>query len=177
MQLKKFLAISAVSASIIAGAGVVAQAASDNLTMNAVIVAPITIDCTTQALNFGNIDGSGAAGTVVVSTTGTFSNTGGSNWISGGTQGQCTLGGSNGAAYDITFAGGAQVDDAGAGAPMGVGTFVVKIDAAADDTTSPYSGTFTGANDVANIGATLTVGAAQVPGSYTGTVAVTAVYQ
>lgn len=184
MSFKKILMLGCAVAVMTSGAIVQqAKAAQDDLTINAQIIATLTIDCTAQALDFGIIDpgpGSGiggTGGTVVISTAGAASATGDVTAVTGGAEGQCSIGGENGYPYDLTFAGGVTVDDAGAGAPMAVDTWVVSFDGAPDDTTSPYSATMAGGTDIASIGATLHVDADQLAGNYTGTVAVTAVYQ
>lgn len=181
MSFKKILMLGGAVAVMTSGAIVQqAKADQDNLSINAQIIATLDIDCTTQALDFGVVDpglATGAGGTVVISTGGAPSATGDVTAVSGGAEGRCSILGENGYPYDLTF-GAASVDDGpGGGAAMTVDTWVVNVDAAGDDTTSPYSATMAGGSDLASIGATLHVAAGQTAGLYSGTVQVTAVYQ
>ncbi|MCM3875969.1 MAG: DUF4402 domain-containing protein [Thermoanaerobaculia bacterium] len=140
-----------------------AQANTDTETANASarVVAAIALTKTAD-LNFGDVVASAAAGTVVMSPAGARSATLGA-----------TLGNANGAAaaafgvtgvaaatYAISLPGAAiSISDGGANT-MSVGTF----------TGSKATGTLSGAGaDNFTVGATLSVGANQVAGSYTGT--------
>lgn len=146
-----------------------AMAASDDGTATATIVIPITITAT-QDLAFGKINANGG-GTVVIATDGSRSVGGGDVALvttgSVETQAQFTVTGVDGATYAITLPG-APIDIENANnETMSVGTF----------TSDPNgTGTLTGGTETLNVGGTLTVGAAQDPGDYTGDFTVTVEY-
>ncbi len=154
---------------VLAFAGSVnAQSASAPANATAKIVSPIAI-AKTSDLQFGSVAPSASAGTVVITTAGARSATGGATLVSDGsaiTAAAFHVTGAPNATYAITLPGSATISSAGNN--MTVDTFA-----------SNPSGTGTlsagGAQDV-SVGATLNVGANQAQGSYTGTFSVTVAY-
>lgn len=141
--------------------------ASTSANATARIVTPISISKTTD-LNFGDVVASGSVGTVVVSTAGARSSTGGASLGNGTSVSAAafTVGGQANATYSITLPASATVTS-GANS-MTVDTF-----------TSNPSGTGNlgaGGSQTLNVGGTLNVGASQATGSYTGTFSVTVTY-
>ncbi|MBU5611999.1 DUF4402 domain-containing protein [Geomonas azotofigens] len=148
-----------------AGAGV-GNAATAPTSASATVVVPITIGTVTD-LNFGKFVSGGTGGTVVVSTTGAQSVTGGvtstATMATTATAGNFNISGENGSSYSVTVP--STVTLSGGGGPnMTMDTLVTTINGAAAS-----SGTFGVAADVLKIGATLTVGASQGAGLYSGT--------
>jgi hypothetical protein len=134
---------------------------SKTATATAVIVTPIGMTKTAD-LSFGNIVASAAGGTLVVSTSGGTTYTGVSAPSAAGTitAASFDVTGAAGMTYAITLPSTFTLSD-GASHSMSVGTFT---DAAASGTLGTLSGTGT---QTINLGATLTVGASQVAGTYT----------
>ena len=178
---KKFLLTGAVvSAALAVGSflAVPAKAVTSTLDVEAVIIAPLTINCTGAAreLNFGSIDANGG-GTVTVSTAGVGSTTGPILIaLTGLQEGQCDLTGEGNLAFTVTIPA-TTVDDAGAGVPMAVNNFQVDDGTGAGPAVAGYSANLVAGAETIAIGADLVVGAAQAAGNYVGTVTVTAVYQ
>lgn len=179
MNFKKILMLGGAVAVMTSGA-IVQQAKAadtDSLTVDAVIVATLVNTCATP-IDFGNIEPHATlADTVIIDTAGLRTTGAGNATVVGGGApgaGQCIVTASD-IPYDFDIASDT-IDDAGAGAPMAVDTFMVSVDGGAD-TAVPVAPTMTGGTDTINIGATLHVAAAQTPGTYTGTVTVTAGYQ
>lgn len=148
----------------VALAGSVGVASADQVdgTATATVLTPLTVTETT-ALAYGDVYGGSTAGTVVVSSAGAVSATGGAGFVaaSGATQATFDISGaaSTNIAVTLTTAG-AQLDDAtagGGGAPMTLTAFT--------NTALP---TATDAGGVAtlDVGATLNVGANQASGAY-----------
>jgi hypothetical protein len=138
------------------------MAATATGTANATVLTPIAIAATT-ALNFGTFAGN-TAGTVVVSTAGARSATGGVVLATGGTvsAGAFTVTGTGSATFAVTYPGSFKVTS-------GSDTMAVQVAGAATGTLS--SGTVS-----LPVGGTLTVGAAQAAGNYTGTYTMTVEY-
>lgn len=167
--------------------GAAAQAASTNVGIDAVIVAPIQMS--TQArLNFGSLTDSGVGGTATVDTAGVRT-VGGATSTAGGTvtAGSFTIKAQTGRNIDVTTPVSVNITEtAGGVATMLVNQFSLKAPAAAGGATNTAA-TTAGAAIVANLtaatvagftlGGTLNVGAAQLAGTYQGQVQVTAVYQ
>ena len=163
-----------------------AQAATTSVNINAEVLAAVEITAV-NALNFGIVDDNGGAGGIaVVDTAGTF--TGASTVASlGGTiqAGSFTVKGATGRNIDITTPASVVINDggpnnmtvnsfsllapAGGGGASNTGTAAAGAAIVASLTAATVTG-FT-------LGATLNVGAAQVAGTYTGSVTVTALYQ
>ncbi|MGA3287283.1 MAG: DUF4402 domain-containing protein [Bacteroidota bacterium] len=142
--------------------------ASASASATAVIVTPISISQSGNNLSFGNIVASVAGGTVVVDPSGTPSYSGVSVPSTPGTitAAAFSVTGSAGLTYAITLPGSATLNSGGNS--MTLGTF----------TSSPSAtGTLDGSGAQAlTVGATLTVGASQAAGTYTGTFSVTVAY-
>lgn len=163
------LSIVAVAALLVpAGSAMAQSSASASATATATIVAPITLTNTTD-LAFGNIVASGAAGTVTVTPAGVRSAGGGATAISGLPVSAAAFNVAGGAdrTFTITLPAGPVPINAGANT-MNVGTFTSSLGAS-----STLDGT--GAAALA-VGGTLSVGANQPAGSYTGTFSVTVAY-
>lgn len=155
-----------------------ANAVTDTGTIDAVIVAPIVLDCTVQNLNFGTISAGAALGTAVMSTAGVRSFTGGTTGVGAdpGTEGTCNLSGDIAYAADISIS--AVVNPTGPGPAMVVDTFT--LDYGASSGAAPLAGvTLTAAASALSVGATLHVAddVTQTPGVYAGSFTVEVLYQ
>jgi spore coat protein U-like protein len=132
-----------------------------------------------ENLDFGQVIRGTTAGTVTISVTGARTRTGGVTLIGTGFQPAEFAGmGTNNQRVDVSL-GANQIFITGPGAPMRVHTFVMGSTPTAILTTTPRrfrinspTGIF-----VFPVGATLDVGANQVPGTYTGTWTITLNYQ
>lgn len=177
MTFRKLLMLGGAVAVMMTGASQMANAAvDDDISAQAVIVATLTIDCSTQDLDFGTIDPGTTGGTVTMSTAGTRSVTGDSAAMGvTESEGQCTVGGEDTYPYDITITGPGNLQNLALD-NLPIGTFVVAVDAGADQT-GPYSGTMSGATDILHVGATISPAAGQAVGTYTGVVNVEVAYQ
>lgn len=142
-------------------------------TADAEIITPLALTETGQ-LNFGKLSVTSAPGTLVLSTAGVRSATGGVNWVPASTATTATyhVVGAASTGYTITVPGTITVNRSGGGT-MTI-TSKVKAATAADGVSS---GTLTalGTDDFA-VGGTLNVGASQTVGAYTGTFDVTVNY-
>lgn len=128
----------------------------------------------TQSLSFGSfIAGSGSGGTMEVSTSGGRSVTSGSiflmNMNPSAHAAEFNVTGDANAPYTITLPTDGVVSMIGPGAAMAVGSFT-------SNPTSVETLNSGGTGTIA-VGATLTVGSNQVPGSYSGSFSVTVAYQ
>ncbi|MCZ8324429.1 MAG: DUF4402 domain-containing protein [Sphingomonadaceae bacterium] len=144
----------------------IAQSASASGT--AVVAAALSVAKDTD-FNFGNLVAGATAGTVVLSTTGTRTATGGVILGNAGSTSaaQFTVTGQNSATFSLSIAGGVLSD--GAGRSMALSSYVVKMSGGADQATA-YTGTLSaGGSQTFTVGATLTVGtSATTPnGTYT----------
>jgi len=153
-----------------------AYAAQDDLDITAKIIAAIDVTAT-QALNFGTLSHTNG-GTATIDKTGALA-VGGTVVAVGGTvsQGQFKVSAAKAAKLDVTLPATAKIAN-GTAKTMVVDQFLIESSVAKSAT--PYEITFTaGQSALANInvGARLTVGAAQETGTYTGTAAITVVYQ
>lgn len=153
------------AASMFATAAHAQASATASTTASVEIADPITITKDSD-LSFGTVVPSAAAGTVVVSTAGTRSVTGGVTEL-GGTisAAEYTVAGYGNSAFSITLP--ATVSLTGTGDPMTAGTF--NHDLGGSPALSSGSASFA-------VGATLNVGANQAPGAYSGTFDVTVAY-
>lgn len=140
-----------------------ANAATANGTANATVLTAISI-AAVSALDFGSMGN--AANTITISTAGVRSATDNSQ-LAGGTVGaaQFTVTGSGATAYTITLPGAILINNGGNN--MTVNNFAHN----AGGTPALVGGT-----DTFEVGADLTVGAAQVTGAYTGTFVMTVNY-
>lgn len=156
-----------------------AKATTDTLSIDAVIVTPLVLNCT-QNLDFGNIDAA-AGGDVIVAPDGTRSEVGGAELVSGGgeMEGECALTGDTTLAYNVTIP---ATTVTGPGPAMVVDDFMVSDDGgttSTNATTGTFSDNLVAGAATLSIGATLAVAAApgQTAGAYSGSVTVTAIYQ
>lgn len=125
----------------------------------------------TTTMSFGRIAGSSSAGTVVLTSAGARSTTGGVSLVSGGTAaaaGVFTLDGQSSATVTVTPGAGPYTLTGSVSGTMTVDTLTAS--AATVALTAGGAGTV-------NIGGTLNVGANQPAGTYTGNVQVTFAYQ
>ena len=174
MTFRKLLMLGGAVAVMMTGASQMANADSDTITTEAVIVTTLDIDCSAGELNFGAID-AGPGGTVTVATDGSVSAVGPTPIpTSGASQGDCALTGEPAYDYQISIAASTVT---GPGPAMAVNNILITD--GATETASPYSATFgAGGSETISIGADLVVDTAanQTVGTYNGTLTVTAVY-
>lgn len=153
-----------------------AHAATGTGAMSAIILAPIVISGT-QVLHFGSMTDTGGGGTMAIDTAGVRTAGGNTTEVVGAgaeQAGVLQIQAATGLAIDISMTAATfTVDDVGAGAPMNVNAFNLNTNGGGP--TIVY--TLAAATETIPMGATLTVGAAQVPGTYTGTYTVNANYQ
>ncbi len=150
--------------------GTTVNAATDDVTIDAVIITPLTITAVNN-LDFGELSVGATGGDAVVSSAGVLSVTGDVAGV-GGTpnQGTFDLAGDGTRAFQVSAP--ASVTISSGGNNMTVDDFTLDAGAAGVALTGNLvAGAFTG-----NLGGTLTVGASQAPGTYTGTVTLTAIY-
>lgn len=147
-----------------------ALAASDDGTANATVITPITITAV-NALEFGEVVGTVGGGTVTIGTNSARSGTAALIVSTQGTEQAATFNitGEGTNTYAITLPGNGvvSVDDAGAGVAMPITNFLSN---------PATTGTLTAGAQTISVGATLNVGASQVPGDYTGSFTVTVEY-
>jgi hypothetical protein len=144
-----------------------ARAASDNLDVTAQVITPLSLS-KTSGLSFGKFSTSGAASTIVVSTSNVATPGTGIDLSGDVTSGAYDVQGEPSTAYTITVPSSINLTD-GDSHTMTVDTFVTSK----TDNTSTLSGAGT---DSFAIGATLNVGASQAAGSYTGTATISVDY-
>ena len=165
-------------------AGQQAQAATANVGIDAVILAPITVTPGVN-LDFGILTDGGAGGTATVDTADTLSGTTGATSGAGGTiaSGTFDIAGSTGNQINITTP--ASVTIADGGNTMTVHSFAILAPAAGgggNNTGTAGAGANLASTLTASpaagyrLGGTLVVGAAQAAGTYSGNVTITAVY-
>ncbi|QWV93537.1 DUF4402 domain-containing protein [Geomonas oryzisoli] len=151
-----------------AGAGV-SQAATATAATSATVVLPVTITKTID-LNFGRFMSGGTGGTVVVSTAGAQSVTGGVTTTAalGGTATAAafTISGEPASTYAITFPNTTNLINGANN--MTIGTFTTA--------STGTLNTFGAAAETLTVGATLAVGANQASGTYIGTIDVAVNY-
>ena len=155
--------------------GQVANAATDQVDIQAIIVDPVQITAT-QVLNFGTLSESGAGGTAVVDNAGAIT-TGGAVTSIGGTiqQGIFNLKGGIGLQVDVTGPANAVIS-AGGNNTMVVDQFTINGANGTINATA-FTNVMVAATDTGfDVGGRLTVGAGQAAGTYTGTVTLTANY-
>jgi hypothetical protein len=159
------------------GAGSDALAVTNNATASATATVVTPMNITKNAdLAFGKISAGATSGTIKVSTSGGASVTGGTT-KSGGTPtaANFTITGDNSATYTIDLSG-TTATLTGAGTPMAL---ALAMDFVGDGsgTTTVTTGALSGAgSQTLYVGGTLSVGASQAPGAYTGGVTVTVAY-
>lgn len=134
----------------------------------AVVAAALSVTKNTD-FNFGNLVAGATAGTVVLSTSGARTATGGVILGNAGSASaaQFTATGQNSATFSLSVSGGVLSD--GAGRTMALSNYVVKMSGGADQT-SAYTGTLSaGGSQTFTVGATLSVGTSSTTpnGTYT----------
>lgn len=157
----------AVAFSVLLGFSSASKAATTSAAVNVVVLSPISITKTSD-LSFGDVYPDIAA-------IGTISIDSGSNRTAGGA---ATLGPTSGTAAQFTVTG-----EANAAYILSLPTTAVSLNSPSGDTMNvdtfinDGSGTLNGGGtEIVSVGATLRVGAKQVPGSYSGTFDVTVNY-
>lgn len=140
----------------------------------ATIVEPISV-AKTADLKFGSVAKGAAGGTVVIAANGNRTKTGDISLVNVGTvqAAAFTVTGDAGREYVLTLPSAAIEITSGAN-KMNVDTFTSSLSGRGTISGTIGSGT-TGTQDI-TVGATLTVGSAQAPGSYTGSFKVTVNY-
>lgn len=135
-----------------------AQGVSATANAEASIVSPITITKNTD-LRFGNIAAGASAGTVVLSPAGARTPSGVTLPTTTGTvtAATFTVNGTPGYTYSITLP----------SSPLTLNNGANTMTVNAFTSTPTPTGTLVGGTDALNVGATLNVGAAQAPGTYT----------
>jgi len=143
-----------------------AQAADATGNASATIATPIAITEGT-ALAFGTILAGASSSTIVVDTSGGRTVGSGDASLLGGTVSAASFDvtGEGSSTYSVSFSSGDTLTDGSN--TMSLGTYT---------TSNSGSGTLSGGTDSFEVGATLTVGASQAAGSYTGTYTVTVNY-
>ena len=159
VSFKKIGGVALILASLgLAGSALAAQATGD---AKATVLTPIAIE-KGQELNFG-VFSAPTAGTVVISSGGARSQTGGVVLVgTGGQQGTFTVTGTGTQTFGITYPGSVNLSN-------GSETMALLV-------TGASSGALTGGTATINVGGTLTVGANQAAGEYTGTYTMTVEY-
>lgn len=155
----------ALTAAMAAPGGAFAASATGNAAAD--IAQPIAVT-EAQQLNFGRVVPSGTSGTVTIATDGSRSISGGVSTLGGTVQaGTFDVTGEGSAEYSVSLPASISLSD-GSGNSMTVDSFN-------DNAGSPPS--LSGGSDSFSVGAALSVGANQTPGSYSGTYTVTVNYQ
>ncbi len=167
--MKKLTTLALVFAGMTLGSYAFAQSNSATGTASATarIVTPIAI-VKTADLNFGDVVAGGSAGTVVVTTAGVRSATGGATLANGTSVAAAafTVSGQGSSTYSITL-------PASASVISGANTMTVNTFTSSPNGTGVLTA---GGTQPLTVGATLNVGASQATGTYTGTFPVTVAY-
>lgn len=171
MRITKTMFRALATLSLVAAMTTAAQAQSSTATAtanaSADVVAAIAI-AKVADMKFGNVVAGATAGTVVLSTAGTRSATGGTKLGNAGSAAAAsfTVTGQGSATYSITL-------PASASLASGVNSMTVNTFASNPSGTGTLSA---GGSQTLAVGATLNVGASQAAGAYTGTFDVTVAY-
>lgn len=178
MKTKLLLAAGLAAVSMASVAIHKANAVTDDGDITAEIIAAIDVDCSTALLDFGQIIPDGVVpSTVDVDTTGAAVIAGGSaSHLGGSVAGQCSISGSAIPADIDVSAFTVLSDGPGGGADMTLSNFVLAYDGGPQGA-APIVANLDPSGAPLLVGATLTVGAAQVAGTYTGTFTVEVDYQ
>lgn len=164
--MKKILLVAAAAAIATPAFAAPGDTATTQGSATATIVAPITLTHNSAALAFGTLTSGTGGGTVTVSSGGTVSGTTGDVTVLSGSLNSAdsfTVGGSANRTFTISTTGGSVA--AGANSM----TFTTSASGATGTLSAGGSATFT-------VGGTLTVGANQAAGSYTGSYNATVAY-
>jgi hypothetical protein len=168
MKFNKLLLAGALIGGTFVGFSQSAQATDATGTATAIIRAAITL-VEDQGMDFGLITPNPAGDTITITPAGVVSAVSGSDLAGSPTAGGFTATGTALSAVTISFSTGDVLADGGAGVDITLGTFTH------DAGGSPA---FDGAGDLNfDVGAQLTIGAAQVAGTYNGTYTATVDYQ
>lgn len=151
-----------------------AQAATGTGAMSAIVLTPIVISGT-QALHFGSMTHNGVGGTMAIDTAGVRTPTGITAVVGAGLeqQGVLSMTGATGVAIDVQMTATSFTVSDGGGNTMAVNAFNLRTNAGGTAETI----TMVASPTTIPLGGTLTVGAAQVAGTYTGAYTVSANYQ
>jgi hypothetical protein len=154
IQTLKLAALALTVGTMFSGAANAANTADADASAKA--VAAIAITKTTD-FNFGTIVPGASSGTVVLSTGGSRSVSGGTVLGNGTTPAAAVFGvtGDGTSTFSVTFSNGVTLSD-GSSHTMSVGTYVLKVGAGSDQT-SNYSGTLSSGAATLTVGATLSV--------------------
>lgn len=163
-------ALAAIALLVPAGSAMAQSSASANANATATIITPITL-VNNADLRFGEVVASTAVGTVVISSAGAKSTTGGVTALSGLPHGaaQFSVGGGANRTFSITI----PTTDVTITKITSTETMTVNAFTSDLGTSSTLSA---GGAATLNVGGTLNVGASQVTGSYTGSFSVTVAY-
>lgn len=173
--IQKKVLLGATTILAVGAVGHVANAATTGVPIQAIVLDPVQIT-QTRTLNFGSLTESGTGGTLAVDNL-DADTAGGSVTSIGGTitAGGFTLKGSTGLQIDVTAPASVAISD-GLANTMAVGSFTVDGAAGTINATA-FTRSLAAATETGfRLGGTLTVGAAQTSGTYTGSVTVTANY-
>lgn len=170
--------VGVIGALVMAGGAMAQSNQTASSAASAIVIAPLTI-AKTGDLNFGNVVAGAALGTVVLLPAGTRSATGGTTFSAGfpGTlsAAKFDLTGEGVYTYAITLPGTVTLSDT-VSTPNTMTATGFTVAAGTTGSVSGLIGTLAGGLGKLNVGATLNVGAAQVPGTYTGSFDVTVAY-
>lgn len=177
---KKFLLAGAALSGVILGGvffGAKVQAATTNLTIDAVIVQAVTVACGTN-LDFGQIDATASDIITVDTADGRTEASGADNLVGGSTavSGVCTIDAADGANLDVNIA---DTTLTGGGSTLEVSnyTFAGTGAAGAAGNNFTITGLPAGAGTNYTVGADLNIVAGDLAGTYQGTAVVTVTYQ
>lgn len=165
-----FVAVLGVSPTVFAGG-----AAVSDLSVQAEIVQPLTINCGTRALSFGTVLPGATGGTVRVPTTGNATYSGSATKGAGTpTAGQCSMAGGGDTAYTVTLPPSITLTN-GSNQTMTVNNMIMSDGSSTG--VSVYASALNNGSDVLTIGGDLVVAAGQKAGSYTGVIRVEVTYE
>lgn len=170
--------VGVIGALVMAGGAMAQSNQTASSAASAIVIAPLTI-AKTGDLNFGNVVAGAALGTVVLLPAGTRSATGGTTFSAGfpGTlsAAKFDLTGEGVYTYAITLPGTVTLSDT-VSTPNTMTATGFTVAAGTTGSVDGLIGTLAGGLGNLDVGATLNVGAAQVPGTYTGSFDVTVAY-
>ena len=151
---------------LLGGSAFAQNSATASANATATIVTPIAMSKTAD-MAFAEVAAGSTAGTIILSTAGSRTATGGAK-VGGGTSSAAsfTVTGQAGYTYNITLPASA--------ATLSSGANTMTVDNWVSNPTP--SGTLTGGTSTLLVGGTLNVGASQAAGAYTGTFSVTVAY-
>lgn len=144
--------------------------ANGSVNSSASVVRILSVSSTSE-LSFGTFAAGSTAGTVVMSSSGNRTSTGGVTLVStaAGSQGSVTLSGTPSTSYSVSFPGSVTLTASGGTATMNLGTFTSTLTGNQGSLNTAGSGSF-------GVGGTLSVSANQPIAVYTGSFTVTLSY-